>query len=153
VQSLHLSDALQLRCYGVPTHLYLIRLHLSDALQLRCYLELAARCYTILRCIYPMHCNYVATPSIKRFGIEEDQGRFSRTSQICALRCVTLDTMPSLSPSKSFPYAFREPPGILPEPQVRGKSVQIIYSGRIIVQKKPATNATLHRRALAIHPP
>jgi hypothetical protein len=77
-------------------------------------------------CIYPMHCNYVATPSIKRFGIEEDQGRFSRTSQICALRCVTLDTMPSLSPSKSFPYAFREPPGILPEPQVRGKSVQII---------------------------
>ena len=62
---LHLSDALQLRCYRKRRTANDLTdwLHLSDALQLRCYLARCSERVSYICCIYPMHCNYVATRS------------------------------------------------------------------------------------------
>ena len=51
--------------HHLPVHCNLAwKLHLSDALQLRYYATEQTGSLWHLRCIYPMHCNYVATKII-----------------------------------------------------------------------------------------
>ena len=62
---LHLFNALQLPCTGaaVMRRACIQPLHLSSALQLRCYRRSNANASSSPCCICSMHCDYLATPT------------------------------------------------------------------------------------------
>ena len=85
-QGLHLSDALQLRCYAI---LRILALTPSRVASIRCTSTtllptILIFCRACPRCIYPMHCNYVAT--LRHHGAISNGGML-HLSDALQLRC------------------------------------------------------------------